>query len=480
MILGLLRTKIAAVLLGPAGVGLIGLYQSLISAAVPIASLGITDTGSRQVSQAQARHDRVAVDTARLALIGSSIVLALLGAMAFWTSRLQIAELIFGDSSRGREVGWLGIGVAFSILAAAQTALLSGLGRISSIAKASAYSAFAGTLVSASALFVLGPDGVVAFVLAAPIVSFVVSHFFVRHIPFNAHVTLSRGGVGAELSTLARLGFVVMWSGVALNGGFLIIRTVVQDQLGLDALGVFQSAWMISMIYVGLVLGAMGTDYYPRISAAFQNRRQINRLINRQTEVALLLTGPVFLLVLLFAPWILKVLYSSAFVEGANVLRWQVLGDILKVASWPLGFAILASGDGKRFFLAQAAVISAYVFIVIVGLPHAGLEITGIGFFAMYGIALAVNYCIVHQMTGLRWSPALRLQLVTLLLLAGSIMCLIFLSERAALLAGVPIIAVVAAVSGLRLARIVAPHSLYSRFPNAGRLPFVQRRHRRS
>jgi PST family polysaccharide transporter len=31
------------------------------------------------------------------------------------------------------------------------------------------------------------------------------------------------------------------------------------------------------------------------------------------------------------------------------VLRWQILGDILKVASWPMSFILLAQGRGAFY-----------------------------------------------------------------------------------------------------------------------------------
>ncbi len=108
------------------------------------------------------------------------------------------------------------------------------------------------------------------------------------------------------------------------------------------------------MTYIGFVLTAMGTDYYPRLTAAIHDHATVNRLVNEQTEVALLLAGPVFLAMLGLAPWVIQLLYSSRFRPAVDVLRWQMLGDVLKVASWPLGFIILAAGDGRTFMLTES------------------------------------------------------------------------------------------------------------------------------
>ena len=46
------------------------------------------------------------------------------------------------------------------------------------------------------------------------------------------------------------------------------------------------------------------------------------------------------------APWVIHLLYAESFSPAAEILRWQVLGDIFKVASAPIVFIFLATGHG--------------------------------------------------------------------------------------------------------------------------------------
>ena len=52
IVIGLARTKIIAVLLGPAGIGLVSLYTGLMSTATAVASMGIGTMGTRQIAEA--------------------------------------------------------------------------------------------------------------------------------------------------------------------------------------------------------------------------------------------------------------------------------------------------------------------------------------------------------------------------------------------------------------------------------------------
>src|SRR4051812_13416014 len=49
---GIIRTKAMALLLGPAGVGLMGLYASIIDVAQSLAGMGVQSSGVRQIAEA--------------------------------------------------------------------------------------------------------------------------------------------------------------------------------------------------------------------------------------------------------------------------------------------------------------------------------------------------------------------------------------------------------------------------------------------
>ena len=279
---------------------------------------------------------------ARRALFWGTMGLAVFGATVFWLLRDTLATTV-GDSDASGTVGWLAVGVALTVAAGSQGALLNGLRRIGDIARVSVLSALLSTLLVGAAFWMWG-EGVLIFVLSAPLSSFLLGHWFVARLPRVQGSPTHFRELQEQWKTLARLGAAFMVAGLAVTVGQLVVRTIVQRELGAEALGHFQAAWMISMTYVGFVLGAMGTDYYPRLTATIRDHAATNQLVNEQTEVALLLAGPVLVVMLGLAPWVIELLYSSQFAEAANVLRWQVLGDILKVALglWALSFWRLA------------------------------------------------------------------------------------------------------------------------------------------
>ena len=78
--LGIIRTKAMALLLGPAGVGLLGLYGAIVDFAQSVAGLGISSSGVRQIAEAVGSGDAERIARTVTVLRRTSLVLGVIGA----------------------------------------------------------------------------------------------------------------------------------------------------------------------------------------------------------------------------------------------------------------------------------------------------------------------------------------------------------------------------------------------------------------
>lgn len=437
VVLGIVRMKAAAVLLGPAGVGLFGMYLNLLQTGTAVASLGLDTAGTRQIAAEHGRGDSGGVERARRALIFGALTLAVLGGSVFaWLSG-WIAAHVLGDPGRAAQIRWLALGVAFAVAATAQSALLTGLRRIGDLARIQIGAAAVATALGVAALWAWGEGGLLLMVLAVPAATLAQGLWYTRHLRTHATARVAWPQIAGQLRALVPLGVALMLS-VAVNTlGQLGVRGIVQRSLGADALGHFQAAWDIGMVYLGFVLGAMAADYYPRLAATMGDARAATRLVNEQTEVALLLSGPALLALLGTAPWVIHLLYSPEFAPAADILRWQLLGDVLKVMSWPLGFVLLAAGAGKTFVVAETLGFGVFVAATALGVKQFGTIATGTGFLIMYVCYLPFVYALARVRIGFRWQGAVWRQGLALLLAAVAISALGQVSGALSALVGI-------------------------------------------
>jgi O-antigen/teichoic acid export membrane protein len=389
--IGLVRTKAAALLVGPVGIGLIGLYLNLVTAASALAGLGLNASAVREIAGAEAEADAQRLDANRRALVFLSVAMALAAALAMVLLREPISTHVLQGQVPPGDVAWLAAAVALTVLSVACVILLNGFRRIAALAWVQVSGALLGTAAGLAALFYWREDGLLAYVLAAPAAALVVGLLFTARLPPLSTRSSPPPLVLRQSAIMARLGLLFMLSVLAQSLAVLAVRTFVHDELGAVALGQFAASWIISSIYVGSVLQAMGTDYYPRLSAVIGDEAAAAGQINEQVETALLLVTPVLLVALAIAPWLLQLAYSSAFVGAADLLRWQILGDIFKIAAWPLAMALLARDRGLHYVLIEAGAAGTLVAVTWLTIGRFGLVAPGIAYAVMYVLYLGAQ-----------------------------------------------------------------------------------------
>lgn len=165
----LLRTKVSAIVLGPAGVGLVGLANNVVVMFSGLAAFGISDSGARQIA---ASRDEVGARLARRAIVLLSVTLALLGASLVLLFSGLLSAKLFEEPTHATLVVWLSVAVLFSILAGGQRAIIAGERRVDDLARLSIISGVISTAVGVMVLWLFGTGGIIAYVVSAPIVLF--------------------------------------------------------------------------------------------------------------------------------------------------------------------------------------------------------------------------------------------------------------------------------------------------------------------
>ncbi len=408
--LGIVRTKVMALLLGPAGVGLLGVYSSISDLARTIAGMGITSSGVRQIAEAVGTGNTRRIARTVTTLQRVALLLGLVGALLLASLCLPISHISFGDHHHAGSIAGLSLVVLLGSVSGGQLAFLQGVRRIGDLARASIWGGVWGTLAS---ILVVGSyawagdarRGIVPALVCIAVFGIVVSWWYSRKTQVE-RVAMRWAEVSAEVSGLLKLGVVFMASGFMAMGVAYLVRIIVLRKMGEDAAGFYQSAWTLGGLYVGFILQAMGADFFPRLTAVAQDNPQCNRLVNEQAEVGLLLAGPGILGTLTFAPLVIQLFYSAKFGPAVEILRWICLGMILRVASWPMSYLILAKGARQIAFWTELAANALQVGLVWVCLLGFGLKGTGIAFFGGYVFFWLLMYGVVRSMSGFRWSAA--------------------------------------------------------------------------
>lgn len=405
--LSIIRNKALAVLLGPEGVGLIGLYGSIIDMAQAIAGLGVSGSGVRQIAEAAGTGDTEKIARSATALRRISMVLGLLGALLLAALAFPVSSFTFGDYLHAGGIALLSLAVFFRVVSAGQTALIQGMRNIGSLALINVLSGLFGTAVSIPLIYLFGAQAIAPSLVVIAAASILPTWWYSRKICTD-RPPMSARQFGQEATALLRLGFAFMASGLLTFGAAYAIRIIVLKEGGVAAAGLYQAAWALGGLYAGFILQAMSTDFYPRLTATADNNAECNRLVNEQAEISLLLAGPGLLATLTLAPLVMNLFYSSEFHGAVELLRWICLGMMLRIVAWPMGFIVLAKGAQTIFFWTEVAATLVHVGFAWLLVPKFGTPGAGMAFFGLYLWHSILIYVIVRRYTGFRWSPANR------------------------------------------------------------------------
>lgn len=416
MAIGMLRTKAVALLLGPAGVGLLGIYAAIADLAQTLAGMGLVSSGVRQIAEAAGTGDGPRVARVAQVLRRVSLLLGLLGGGVLALLAEPIARLSFGDDRHGLGVALLSLAVGFRIVADGRAALIQGLRRLGALGRMNILGTALAALTAVGLAFGMGEAGIALMLPAMAAVTALVAWWHGR--AGLGETPAPAAAPWREAAALLRLGFAFMASGLMMSGAAYAIRLLVARQAGVEAAGLYQAAWTLGGLYLSFALQAMGTDFYPRLTAVAHDYPACNRMVNEQAHVSLLLAGPGILATLILAPWVLRTFYSPEFGAGAELLRWLCLGMALRTLSWPMGYIVLAQGAQGVLFWSEAAWTLVYLGLARLFMASHGLAGAGIAFFAAYLFHCLMAYAIARRLSGFRWSAR---NLTTGLLYLGAI-----------------------------------------------------------
>ena len=403
----IIRVKIFAVLLGPAGVGLIGAYDSIVGIASTLAGLGIGSSGVRQIAAASSSQDTARFSRTVLVLRRVVFATGALGALGLILLSGLVSQLTFGDRSHSFQIACLSVAVFFTCITAGQVALVQGLRRIRDVALISITGPLIGTIICIPPLMILGDRAVVTVMVATALGAVLSSWWYSRSTQTDS-ASLSITDFSSELGGLLKLGLVFMLTAFLKTATAYAIRTLIIRNLGLNSGGLYQAAWVLASFHIDFILAAISKDFYPRLVAANSDSKASNRMTNEQSEISLVLAAPLVFSSIAFAPLVISVFYSPDFADAALILQWQAVGVLLRVFGWPLSFIMLAGNRSMLYFLSELFVASAQFGLTWAGISYYGLAGAGMAFLIVNLLHLVVLMLIAHWTTGFTFSRANR------------------------------------------------------------------------
>lgn len=414
----LVRTKLVALWIGATGVGLFGLYNSALEMINTLCEVGMRQSAVRDLAAAEPsalpRMVAVVRRMARLlALAGAAFTIAAAPALSQWT---------FGDFSHSWGFVLLAVAVALTMLSDAESAVFQGLQRLQKLARASIYGIVAGLLVSIPLFWFLRIHSIVPSIVAYALATAGAMWWQHEHLPDPPqHLNLRQ--TFSEARQFMTLGLFMTISLFVNNLMVYIFMAWLNHRAGTDTVGYYQAGYTLSSRYLGLVLGAISMEYYPRLSAAAGSARRMRAFVSNEIVVVLLVMVPLCAMLVGCAQWVIRLLYTEAFLVAVPFVVLAALGTVMRAVSWCLAFTILARGDGRTYVVSEVTSGAISLVLNMVCYHYWGLPGLGIAYTLwLTAFTLMVGWIYYHRYglrlsAGALWATAAAVLAVSLVVL---------------------------------------------------------------
>ncbi|MBQ9556955.1 MAG: oligosaccharide flippase family protein [Muribaculaceae bacterium] len=420
IVCSIIRTKLVALWIGPVGIGLFGLFNNALEMISTGTNLGIRSSSVRDISQAM--ESRTPGLVARIITVVRrwSLWLGLAGALLTLMLAPVLSQVTFGDGGHIWGFVALSVAVLLQAITNGEYAVLQGTARLKRLANVTLWGTIVGLAVSIPLFYLLRErsilPSIIAYALALAVAAWLFRNKDYPPAAVTRRETVDMGRGFIKLGIYMTLGnFAGILASYAFNAWLNI-------HAGTEQVGYYQAGYTLINKYTGLILTALGMEYYPRLSKVAWSRLRLRAYVSQEINVAIAVMAPVVALFILLREVVVWILYAPEFNVILTFVSWGMIGTIFRTLSWCLAFTILAKGDGKTYLWTE--VTSAIINLVLNILFYRWWGLTGLGLaflvsYVLYTLIIAIVYFKVYH---LRVSQASLYNLLWTLAIGGGVM----------------------------------------------------------
>ena len=383
--IAVIRTKLIAVFVGPAGMGIIALLNSAIGIISGFSGLGIETSAVKHISAEYKNEDLNTVAVTVSVVKKVALVTGIIGSLVTLLFSNWLSLITFGNTDQMLSFMLLSIVLLFRQLTVAELAILQGLRKMRFLAKANLYGNICGLLLSVPLYYCYGIDAIVPTIIGISLSALLFSFYYSKKVVIERR-SVTKPELMIEGKRIIKLGFMLTISGLLTLLTTYLIQIYVGKQGGLEQVGFYNAGFTLLNSYVGIIFTVMSTDYFPRLASISNQNEAVKTSVSQQSFLSILIITPIIILFLTLIPLIIKVVFTPAFTTIIPMVCFGILAMLFRAVSWSMGYILIAKGDSKMFLKTAIGFNTVSLLLNVLGYYFYGLEGLGFSFLVYYVI----------------------------------------------------------------------------------------------
>lgn len=383
ILIAVIRSKVIAVLLGPIGMGISGLLYTTLNFISELTGAGLDRSAVKDVSAAFGKKDEQKIVRVLGVLRRLVWFTGLFGALVTIGLSPFLSQWAFDSDEFIPAFIWIAVAILLKQLAYGNLAVLQGLRKLKSLAKANLMGSTVGLVIVIPLYYYFRIEAIAPAIVISFLMTFIFSRYFAKQVRLQPEKVTTKEAF-SQGKEMIRLGVMMSISSLLVALSMFLVQLFISNTGSVAEVGFYHAGIVIINSYVGMIFNAMSTDYYPRLAAIADDIKKIRETVLHQAYIAVLLITPIIVLFLILAEYVIILLYSREFLPVVIFLVWAILGTIFKAVSFSMGYIFIAKGDSKIFMKTAVFFNSLLLIMNIAGYHFGGLEGLGISFLVYY------------------------------------------------------------------------------------------------
>ena len=389
VIAGFVSIKVVAVYVGPSGLALIGQMQNFISMMSSVASAGL-NSGVVKYTAEHYEDEQI-----KQKIWSSALKISLVLIIPIAIGIIFLADFISMQLLNTAEYSSIfivfAITVIFFVLNGLLTSILNGQKEIKKLTILNIVGSLFGLAVTILLVAQYELYGaLIAGIVSQSIVFFITLAFVLKSSWFKLSMFL--GSMDKEYrNKLLKYSLMTITYIITSSLSQIYIRHYLGANIGWDEAGYWQAIWRISETYLMLITTTLTIYYLPKLSS-IQDKVELRKELLYGYKIIMPIVIVMALGIYIFRDFIISILFSEAFSPMAELFFYQLIGDVIKIAAWLLGFIMVAKAMTRLSIFSEIFFACSFVGFVVLFVNIYGLIGVTIAFMVNYLIYMIFLY----------------------------------------------------------------------------------------
>ena len=396
IICAIVRTKFIALWIGPMGVGLFAIYNSILELLSNASQLNMGQSAVRDIAdapQSRLRHTATVVRWWALRLGAAGLLLTILA-----SPLLSIVS--FGGTAHWTAFAALSAAVLFLAVRNGEWAILQGAGHLLALARSTMWGILGGSAISIAMFYFWGNASIVPSIIVTAACG-MASALLHKNIP---GIQMPRREKIQSGKSFLRLGGYITFTALISQAASYIFIIWLNRTGSTATVGFYQAGYTLVIQYAGIIFSALSMEFFPRVTKVAHRPRMASVVVSHEMSVVLTVLTPFVVIFILAADVITRILYTAEFTVILPFITIGICGAVFRAISYCMSYVILARGDGKAFVFAELADTAIGLTLNIILFSRYGYAGLGMSYLLWYIIYVCMIWTVYRCRYGMRLS----------------------------------------------------------------------------